>query len=277
MRNFLYNAYVRSMIFMDQVYYLINAISEVNEEIFGGLVGRDVSDEDLTKSFYFQINNKLFKWGSSNDGNNSISVSIHQIDTRKYLKIPEPRGHELIFNVRFRNIGEANFELSRNHAQSNDTDIHKIMCEYMDLMVKIYHKTNRRLKALTTNMVSDTENYTWCPVDEAIDSINMNTAHIISEDFVEDSITLDEFLKLDLEDVNYNHTVYRITDEAMLPVLKEHFEKILMLGKFYRFENVQANRLFYIENCDLQDIQEVYGDNIWDIRDEKYRFINIIH
>lgn len=102
-------------------------------------------------------------------------------------------------------------------------------------------------------------------------------AYVISEDFVEDSITLDEFLKLDMDDVNYNHTVYRITDENMLPILKEHFEKVFMLGKFHRFENVQANRLFYIENCDLQDIQEVYGDNIWDIRDEKYRFINIIH
>ena len=144
-------------------------------------------------------------------------------------------------------------------------------------MNEICKKVSRRHKALLTNMVSDTENYTQTPIDDAIDSLNMNTAYIISGDFVEESITLDEFLKLELDDVNYNNTVYRITNDEMLPVLKEFFKNVFMLGKFHRFDNVKSNRLFYIENCDLQDIQEVLSDNIYNVKEEGYKFVNIIY
>ena len=48
-----------------------------------------------------------------------------------------------------------------------------------------------------------------------------------------------------------------------------------MLGKVYRFDTVKINRLFYVENCDIQDISECNFDHFLDMINE-YTVTDII-
>lgn len=282
MNNQLYENYTKSILLIDQIYYTIDQIHNINEETFN--IVRNYPSHlftgfDSIYKFYFKLDNvdQLFKYELTSNGSNSIEIDIYKIDEEKFQSVTFTEDRISICNIKFIIDQVQTPTIRSSYVRYNDEAINSVFSEYIDKMNEICKKVSRRHKALLTNMVSDTENYTLTPIDDVIDSINMNTAYIISGDFVEESITLDEFLKLDLEDVNYNKTIYRITNDEMLPVLKDFFKNVFMLGKFHRFTNVQSNRLFYIENCDLQDIQEVYGDNIYDVKEEGYKFVNIIY
>ena len=282
MNNQLYENYTKSILLIDQIYYMIDQINNINEETFN-IVQKYPShlftDFDSIYKFYFKLDDivQLFKYELVSNGTNSIEINIYKIDEEKFQSVIFTEDRVSICNIKFIIDQDRTPVISHSYVRHNDEAINSVFSEYIDKMNEICKKVSRRHKALLTNMVSDTENYTQTPIDDAIDSLNMNTAYIISGDFVEESITLDEFLKLELDDVNYNNTVYRITNDEMLPVLKEFFKNVFMLGKFHRFDNVKSNRLFYIENCDLQDIQEVLSDNIYNVKEEGYKFVNIIY
>lgn len=282
MNKKLYENYTKSILLIDQIYYTIDQINNINEETFN-IVQKHPShlftDFDSIYKFYFKLDNivQLFKYELVSNCINSIEINIYITDGEETQTVMFTNDRVSICNIKFIIDQDRTPVISHSYIRYNDETFNSFFSEYIDKMDEICKKVSRRYKALLTNMVSDTENYTWTPIDDAIDSLNMNTAYIISGDFVEESITLDEFLKLELDDVNYNNTVYRITNDEMLPVLKEFFKNVFMLGKFHRFNNVKSNRLFYIENCDLQDIQEVYGDNIYDVKEEGYKFVNIIY
>lgn len=91
-----------------------------------------------------------------------------------------------------------------------------------------------------------------------------------------ENIKLNDFINLDINDINYTNTIYRITDANMLPTIEQHFEDTLMLGKMHRMCNVRKNLLFYVENCDLQDISDTDGDTAYDLKEAGYMFIDII-
>lgn len=67
-----------------------------------------------------------------------------------------------------------------------------------------------------------------------------------------EAITLKDFLDYELEDLNYNGKIYcysECNEDVIYNKLKE-----FNLGKEHRFNTVLEENLFYIENCDIQDL-----------------------
>lgn len=62
---------------------------------------------------------------------------------------------------------------------------------------------------------------------------------------------LDDFMKLELEDVNYSGAVYC----WLLPEVDDKVKAKIFeweLGKRHRIDDVMDQRCFYVENCDIQ-------------------------
>lgn len=56
-----------------------------------------------------------------------------------------------------------------------------------------------------------------------------------------------------IDDLNYHAVVLYVDSEVNLDELLSKLKKDLV-SHLYRFDSVKENRLFYIENCDLQDV-----------------------
>ena len=72
--------------------------------------------------------------------------------------------------------------------------------------------------------------------------------HMIIQD-----ISIDDFLKLDLDDVNYSGILFIFEKRYS----KQVYNKIINdweLNKSYRIDQVMEDRMFYVENCDIQTI-----------------------
>lgn len=61
------------------------------------------------------------------------------------------------------------------------------------------------------------------------------------------------YIKDFCEDLNYREVVLFVDSEIDLDDLYGRLKRD-NLSHLYRFESVRENRLFYIENCDLQDV-----------------------
>ena len=101
-------------------------------------------------------------------------------------------------------------------------------------------------------------------IDDFIHKFEMELSWMKSAKYVSERISFDEFLKMDIDDLNYNNTIYRLSDRscAVMEKLNEHFNTDLMLSHLNRMGNVRLNGLFYVENCDLQDVSEAGYDAI---------------
>lgn len=72
--------------------------------------------------------------------------------------------------------------------------------------------------------------------------------HIIIQD-----MSIDDFLKLDLDDVNYSGILFIFEKRYS----KQVYNKIINdweLNKSYRIDQVMEDHMFYVENCDIQTI-----------------------
>ena len=70
---------------------------------------------------------------------------------------------------------------------------------------------------------------------------------------------LSELLNLGKEDVNeinYNNTIYRIIDESCWPKLIIQMATVWNLNHLYEIDRMIKSKMFYVENCDLQTIYE---------------------
>lgn len=61
------------------------------------------------------------------------------------------------------------------------------------------------------------------------------------------------YIKDFCEDLNYREVVLFVDSEIDLDDLYDRLKRD-ELSHLYRFESIRENRLFYIENCDLQDV-----------------------
>lgn len=106
----------------------------------------------------------------------------------------------------------------------------------------------------------------------------MRTSYEVASKYVKSTIKLHDFIALYEDDLNYNKKIYRITDEMFIPIIEDKLKKQWMFGKEHRFENVKLNRMFYIENMDIQDITETNGDTLYSLVtcDDPYEVIDII-
>lgn len=101
-------------------------------------------------------------------------------------------------------------------------------------------------------------------VEDFIHKFDMELSWMKSEKYITERLSFNKFLQMDLDDLNYNSTIYRLKDRCptVLNQLKDFLIKDLQLGKRYRIDNVYLNGLFYIENCDIQDISQCGYDTI---------------
>ena len=68
-------------------------------------------------------------------------------------------------------------------------------------------------------------------------------------------ITIDEFLSYSLDDVNYSGILF-IFGWANQNQVFNKLEFDWNINKMYRWDNVKIRRMFYIENADLQDVDD---------------------
>lgn len=111
--------------------------------------------------------------------------------------------------------------------------------------------------------------------DDFLYKFEMEISWMRSKKYVSDRISLDDLMKLDLDDVNYNNTVYRFEDRGSIDKLYKHAKDTWKLGKLHRIEHVKMNGLFYVENCDLQDISEFGYDTLTSILESKYKIVEV--
>ena len=72
--------------------------------------------------------------------------------------------------------------------------------------------------------------------------------HMIVQD-----MSIDDFLKLEIDDVNYSCMLF-IFEKGFSKQVYDKIMKDWELGKSYRIDQVMEDRMFYVENCDIQTI-----------------------
>lgn len=80
------------------------------------------------------------------------------------------------------------------------------------------------------------------------------------------------------EDLNYTNVVLHIDDSF----LEQDWDDLLdamrssNLSHMYRFDMVRGNRLFYVENCDLQDVTlNKDWDELYELLQNDYRILQL--
>ena len=132
-------------------------------------------------------------------------------------------------------------------------------------MIRICDTYKQYLNNTTTKRIQQTNHY-----------LLLKAGFHVSKDYITDTITLDKLVSLDYDDINYTKTIYRISEDDMIPTIEKTIKEKWMLGKQYRFETTKVNKLFYVENMDVQDISEYDGDTLMDLIDDGYKIINVI-
>ena len=86
-----------------------------------------------------------------------------------------------------------------------------------------------------------------------------------------DYITVSDFDKLELEDVNYTGDLF-VFDKRMNDNVSTAFER-WEVGKTHRKWSVLDTGMFFIENCDIQDVSMV---DLFELIGEKYGIHRIV-
>lgn len=147
----------------------------------------------------------------------------------------------------------------------NDLYYSALITNYIKILSNICDEYKKYLKKTTPKNMKNTNHY-----------LLLKACYHVSKEYVSDSIKLDDFLKLDYDDINYNKTIYRISNDDMIPKIEDALKHRWGFGKQYRFETVRVNKLFYIESLDIQDISDYDGDRLFDRIEEGYKIIEII-
>lgn len=101
------------------------------------------------------------------------------------------------------------------------------------------------------------------PLIHALNVLRMDLNALTYDEYITGTIDINDFLELDIDDVNYSKNIYLCRDPHLLDMIEYNkFRGDWMLGKMHRIGNVRMNGLFYIENCDLQDISEIGYDTL---------------
>jgi hypothetical protein len=156
-----------------------------------------------------------------------------------------------------------NIDATKYYVTEDDISIFEEYAKVLDGIVEKKKEIHSLFTERTNPGQPTTSTYM---IDDFIHKFEMELSWMKSKKYVSDKISLDEFLKMDIDDLNYNNTIYRLEnrDTETISKLLKHFKDSLMLNRLYRIENVHLNGLFYVENCDLQDVSE-YGYDTIDI------------
>ena len=147
--------------------------------------------------------------------------------------------------------------------RKNESEKNPKILDYIERIKELFKKLDVLWEGYDTYLrpSGDTEAAPTTPITHALDVLRMDLASLRYPEYVTDTMSISEFMKLDIDDVNYSDTIYWCPEPSLLIRIQEKFKE-WMLGRMYRIGNVRMNGLFYIENCDLQDVSEVGYDRL---------------
>lgn len=136
--------------------------------------------------------------------------------------------------------------------------------EYAKVLDKVVEEKIAVQNLFSVRTNEDISEPSMLVMNEIPHKLEMELSWVNSKKYVSERMEFSKFLSLDIDDINYNSTIYRFADRdpVIMVELFNHIKNNLMLGKLYRMKNVYMNGLFYVENCDLQDISELGCDRI---------------
>jgi hypothetical protein len=206
-------------------------------------------------------------WNNKSLNNTGVQISIDQIgmlDPNKPHSQPIMRYH----------FGFPHLKETPSPELYVDDDIFR---EYKEIIDKIIKKKDEidQLMKVRTNEGMPTTTYI---VDDFIHRFNMELSWMKSKKYVSEKMSMDELIRLEDEDLNYNKKIYRFSNRnpSILARFHNRVKDHWMLGKSYRLDNVDMNGLFYVENMDLQDISECGYDTLENLIDEGYKVVEIV-
>jgi hypothetical protein len=221
----------------------------------------------------FHIGSETYNWSMDMWNKNSLTnpgISI-SIDKLGMLDPNKPHSQPILrYHFGFPHLKE-----TPSPELYVDDDIFR---EYKEIIDKIFEdkKHIEELFNVRTNPgMPTTSTYV---VDDILHKFNMELSWMKSEKYVTEKMLFDDLLKMDMDDLNYNKTIYRFANRTP-DILSRFFETVKerwMFGKTYRIENINLNGLFYIENMDLQDVSECGYDTLENLIDEGYKVVEII-
>lgn len=207
-------------------------------------------------------------WNNKSLNNTGVQISIDQIGM---LDPNKPHSQPILRYL----FGFPHLKETPSPELYVDDDIFR---EYKEIIDKIFEdkKLIEELFTIRTNPgMPATSTYV---VDDILHKFNMELSWMKSEKYVTKKMLFDDLLKMDMDDLNYNKTIYRFANRTP-DILSRFFETVKerwMFGKTYRIENINLNGLFYIENMDLQDVSECGYDTIENLIDEGYKVVEIV-
>lgn len=229
--------------------------------------------------FMFHIGQNSYTWSMNMWNNKSLNNTGIQIEVNHVMICGKYNPNS--WGTVFRYLIPFGGQITINDLVVNpyiDEDMKSLLTEYKEIIDKIIEKKDeidQLMKVRTNEGQPTTSTYV---VDDFIHKFNMELSWMKSKKYVSEKISMDELIRLEDEDLNYNKTIYRFEDRspAILARFYARVKDHWMFGKAYRIENINMNGLFYIENMDLQDISECGYDTIENLMDEGYKVVEIV-
>lgn len=245
--------------------FIVDAIISKTEDFFANVENDyDPRTGDI-RNFVFKYSGHEYCW-SLMRGDNHFCVKIRRNE------LDQPFEIQFSYDIyvdseknKFKNIPDKdkywNSEMTKERVSEEEFQFFSEYAKELDEIVED-KKDIQNLFNVRTNPGSPIQS-TYV-VDDFIHKFEMELSWMKSEKYIVERIPFDKFLRMDLDDLNYNHTIYRLKerDPKTLNQLKDFLIRDLHLGKRYRIDNVYLNGLFYIENCDIQDVSQCGYDTI---------------
>jgi hypothetical protein len=232
--------------------------------------------------FTFVLNDNEYHADFTNSIN-GMKVRIHSIHLQQLVY-----NYEIIYNPN--NVDDTSFKWLHKNADKNkynnlaatkefvpekDYSFFEKYTKVIDEIVEKKKEIQELFKVRTNPGQPTASTYV---IDDFVHKLEMELSWMKAKKYVSEKISMDELIRLEDEDLNYNKTIYRFEDRspAILARFYARVKDHWMFGKRYRIENINMNGLFYIENMDLQDISECGYDTIENLIDEGYKVVEIV-
>lgn len=244
--------------------FIVDALISKTEDFFADVENDyDPRSGDI-RNFMFKYSEHEYHW-SLMRGENHFCVKIRRNELNQPFEIQF--SYDIYIDPeknKFKNIPDKdkywNSEMTKERVSEKEFKFFSEYAKELDSIVED-KKDIQNLLDVKTSSEFPTRGTV---VDDFIHKFDMELSWMKSEKYIVERVPFDKFLRMDLDDLNYNGTIYRLKDRdpKTLNQLKDFLIRDLRLGKRYRIDNVYLNGLFYIENCDIQDISQCGYDTI---------------
>jgi hypothetical protein len=243
--------------------FIVDSIISKTEDFFTDVENDYNPRSGDIRNFMFKYSEHEYCW-SLMRGDNHFCVKIQRNDLSFEIQF----SYDIYINPekdKFKNIPDKNkywnSEKTKERVSEKEFQFFSEYAKELDSIVEDKKEIQNLFTVRTNPGLPIQSTYV---VDDFIHKFAMELSWMKSEKYIVERLPFNKFLRMDLDDLNYNHTVYRLKDRDLntLNKLRDFLIRDLHLGKRYRIDNICLNGLFYIENCDIQDISECGYDTI---------------